>query len=120
MWAEAVRATFTFLLLLASFSVAALDEPDYTVIETLGDSMEVREYPAFTTASVAIDADMKSAGIQGFRLLADYIFGNNQADKKIAMTGSGVPDPNRRGCAEGLFLSHALGGRSTAAGKRKG
>ncbi|MBL6689362.1 MAG: heme-binding protein [Pseudomonadales bacterium] len=91
MWAEAVRgeavrATFAFLLVLASFSVAALDEPDFTVIEQLGESMEVREYPAFTTASVAIDADIKSAGNQGFRLLADYIFGNNQADEKIAMT----------------------------------
>jgi len=76
----------SFLLALASFQVAALDEPDYTVIETLGESMEVREYPAFTTASVVVDADMKSAGNQGFRLLADYIFGNNQADEKIAMT----------------------------------
>ncbi|MBO6556104.1 MAG: heme-binding protein [Pseudomonadales bacterium] len=81
-----IRLSLTILIGILANGVMALDEPDYAVIESIGDQMEVREYPAFTVASVSVDADMKSAGNQGFRLLADYIFGNNQSDEKIAMT----------------------------------
>lgn len=73
-------------LAILSLPVAALDEPEYTVLESLGEQMEIREYPAFTLASVTVESDIKSAGGRGFRLLADYIFGNNQGDEKIAMT----------------------------------
>lgn len=81
-----IRAFIALLVGVLANSVMALDEPDYAVIETIGEQMEIREYPAFTVATVSVDADMKSAGNQGFRLLADYIFGNNQSDEKIAMT----------------------------------
>lgn len=73
--------------------VAALDQPAYTVVEPLGEQMEIREYSTFTLASVTVESDMKSAGNQGFRMLADYIFGNNQADEKIAMTAPVFQQP---------------------------
>ena len=73
-----------------SGGLMALDQPDFIVLETFAatenETVEIRQYPAFTVASVAIDGDIKDAGNKGFRLLADYIFGNNEADEKIAMT----------------------------------
>ncbi len=81
-----MRFCLFLLITFLSVNVAALEQPDYQIVESLSDSIEIREYPAFTVASVAVTGDMKSAGNKGFRVLADYIFGNNQADEKIAMT----------------------------------
>ena len=72
-------------LLLFCPLASALDQPEYTVLATFGE-MEVREYPAFVTASVEIEGNARDAGNRGFRVLAGYIFGGNRDEEKIAMT----------------------------------
>ena len=47
---------------------------------------EIRKYQEYVIASVEIDADFRHALNQGFGILADYIFGNNQARTNIEMT----------------------------------
>jgi effector-binding domain-containing protein len=48
--------------------------------------IEIRDYTPMIVAEVAVSADRESALRQGFRTLADYIFGNNTAMGVIAMT----------------------------------
>ncbi|MGB5351823.1 MAG: heme-binding protein, partial [Polyangiales bacterium] len=63
----------------------AYDSPQYRVVKTLGD-IEIREYEPYLVAQTVVDGNLESAGNQGFRILAKYIFGNNRGGQKIAMT----------------------------------
>ena len=63
----------------------AIEHPKYTV-ELSENPFEVREYSPTIVATVHVDGDRSTAVSAGFRILADYIFGNNQAQEKIAMT----------------------------------
>lgn len=63
--------------------------PEFSVIKKEGN-IELRRYQPMLVAEVTVSGERKQAINSGFRLLADYIFGNNIAqkssDKKIAMT----------------------------------
>ncbi len=48
--------------------------------------LEIRYYPPATYASVDLNGNYKESSGQGFRQLANYIFGGNQENQKIAMT----------------------------------
>jgi hypothetical protein len=74
------------------FSVTAMatEEPKFKLISRDGD-VEIRLYDAFIVAETVVDGDMDDASSKGFRLIADFIFGNNLApgvgsSSKIAMT----------------------------------
>ena len=80
---------FTFLLLLiVSFNTMAIEEPEFISIEKK-DAFEIREYQPKLIAQVLVNGTFDSASSKGFRLLADFIFGNNKTNegsKKIEMT----------------------------------
>ena len=79
----ATRTLVLLLALMAGQSAVALEEPEYEVIaETAG--YEVRRYQPYVVAEV--DVRGKSADSQGFRALAGYIFGDNEASQKMQMT----------------------------------
>lgn len=63
----------------------AIEEPKYSVIEKT-EPFEVRQYAPMILAEVKVDGDLDDASNQGFRLIAGYIFGQNQVSEKIAMT----------------------------------
>ena len=77
-----------FILFLTSFTVMAIEEPAYISIEKK-DAFEIREYQPKIIAQVLVNGTFDSASSKGFRLLADFIFGNNTTNegaKKIEMT----------------------------------
>ena len=80
---------FTALLLFfTSFTAMAIEEPEFISIEKK-DAFEVREYQPKLIAQVLVTGTFDSASSKGFRLLADFIFGNNKTNegsKKINMT----------------------------------
>ena len=80
---------FTALFLfLTSFTVMAIEEPEFISIEKK-DAFEIREYQSKLIAQVLVTGTFDSASNKGFRLLADFIFGNNKTNegsKKIDMT----------------------------------
>ena len=80
---------FTVLLFfLTSFNVMAIEEPAFISIEKK-DAFEIREYQPKLMAQVIVNGTFDSASSKGFRLLADFIFGNNKTNegsKKIDMT----------------------------------
>lgn len=63
----------------------AIEEPQY-VVEAKKDLYEIRNYEATLVAETTIDASFEDAGNKAFRILADYIFGNNTTQTKIEMT----------------------------------
>jgi hypothetical protein len=64
----------------------SIETPKFNIIRKDG-KFEVREYQEYITASVEIESDYKGAINEGFRILADYIFGNNRSKSRIDMTG---------------------------------
>lgn len=63
-----------------------IETPPYVVLEKSG-SIELREYRGYITASVEVRAtNYTAAANKAFRVLADYIFGNNTKKAAIAMT----------------------------------
>ena len=62
-----------------------VEQSPYTVISQNG-AIEVRDYPPMIVAEVITTGPRDQAIRSGFRLLADYIFGNNQSQSAIPMT----------------------------------
>ncbi|MBU3632449.1 heme-binding protein [Polynucleobacter sp. es-GGE-1] len=63
----------------------AIEEPKYSVLEK-APPFELRSYAPMILAEVQVEGDLDEASGQGFRLIAAYIFGQNQVSEKIAMT----------------------------------
>ena len=63
----------------------AIEEPAYEVLLQT-KYYEVRRYQPYIVAEVDVDDDFKRAGNSAFRVLAGYIFGDNQPQQKMAMT----------------------------------
>ena len=64
---------------------AETEEPRFRIVDKIGE-IEVREYGPRLAAEVDVQGNEEDARSNGFRPLADYIFGNNTAKSKIAMT----------------------------------
>ncbi len=59
--------------------------PEYKVLEEDGN-IQIRSYPSYITAFVVLpQTNYKDAANEGFRILANYIFGNNISKKKTEM-----------------------------------
>jgi DNA gyrase inhibitor GyrI len=63
----------------------AVERPKYAV-ELSDPPYEIRDYAPTIVAVVHVEGDRNEAVNAGFRILAKYIFGDNQARGKIAMT----------------------------------
>lgn len=75
----------------------AIEEPKYEIIQADGN-FEIRKYAPILIAETLIEGDMDEASNKGFRLIADFIFGNNQladsnTNSKIAMTAPVTVEP---------------------------
>lgn len=62
-----------------------VETPNYEIV-TSQDAIEIRQYEPMIIAEVQMNGKREDAIGDGFRLLADYIFGNNIANQDIAMT----------------------------------
>ena len=71
--------------LLAGPVMSNVEKPDYKVIQT-ERNIEIRQYEPMIIAEVEVDGKREDAIRDGFRLIADYIFGNNTVERDIAMT----------------------------------
>jgi hypothetical protein len=84
-----------------SGAAMAIEEPAFELIEK-AEPYEIRQYRPFVVAETFVDGDLDKASSAGFRLIADYIFGNNLAvsakpgdktNEKIAMTAPVAAEP---------------------------
>ncbi|MFZ4125315.1 MAG: SOUL family heme-binding protein [Rickettsiales bacterium] len=78
------------ILLLASLAACGVnmgqyEEPNYTVVRAEAP-FEIRDYAPSLVAEAVTKGPRQEAISEGFRIIADYIFGNNTAKNTIAMT----------------------------------
>jgi len=64
-----------------------IEEPQYRVVETLNNGIEIREYGNRIAAeTTATGNDPDKARSEGFEIIAGYIFGKNKNKQSIAIT----------------------------------
>ena len=66
-------------------NLSALEEPKYSVLKEY-ENFEIRNYASYLVAEVDIEESYNKSGNEAFRILAGYIFGDNQSSKKMNMT----------------------------------
>ena len=70
---------------LAGPVMSNVEKPDYKVVQS-EQNIEIRQYKPMIIAEVEVDGKREDAIRDGFRLIADYIFGNNTVEQNISMT----------------------------------
>lgn len=78
-----LRPLLLALMSLMVNSAMALEEPEYEILAEAAD-YEIRRYAPYIVAEV--DVGGQSADREGFRVLAGYIFGDNDDSEKMQMT----------------------------------
>lgn len=89
-----------------------IEIPDYEVLST-HDGFEVRHYAPRLVAEVEVEGSERDATNTGFRVLANYIFGNNTTQGEIAMTAP----VDRRAASETIEMTAPVDRR--AAGEER-
>ena len=65
--------------------VSNVEQPKYQLVESSGN-IEIRDYAPMIVAEVDMAGERRDAIGKGFRIIADYIFGNNTSAQKVPMT----------------------------------
>ena len=86
-WTMITSLIVLFLIggVLAGPVMSDVEKPDYEVIQSV-QNIEIRQYEPMIIAEVEVDGKREDAIRDGFRLIADYIFGNNTVEQNISMT----------------------------------
>lgn len=72
-----------------------VEQAQYTVVSTDGD-YEIRDYAPSLVAETEVTGERKDAIGQGFRTIADYIFGNNQSHDSVSMTAPVIQESSQQ------------------------
>ena len=81
------------LFLIGAPLAMAIEEPSYRLTEK-AEPFEIREYSPLIVAQVEVPGDLSEASSAGFRLIANYIFGNNIAVRDGGLT-TAEPAPEK-------------------------
>jgi len=90
-----IKKLLFFSLLFFSSYLMATEEPEFILI-LKNENFEIRQYNSKILAQVTVLGGFDDATSKGFKILADYIFGNNlslEGSKKIDMTAPVVLEP---------------------------
>lgn len=86
---------FITIFLVFLNSTMAADEPEFD-LSFKDNNFEIREYEPKILAQISVSGDFDDASSKGFKVLADFIFGNNNSidgNSKIDMTAPVVMQP---------------------------
>lgn len=105
-----MAVTVTGLVASQTHARGDIETPRYEVVST-HEGFEVRRYASRLVAEVEVTGRGREATNAGFRVLADYIFGNNTARRSIAMTAP----VDRRAASEPIAMTAPVDHRAVAA-----
>ncbi len=96
-------AVAVFLLLWSAWGLASsrVEQAAYEVLDS-GKEYEVRLYPEHIVAETTVEGGYEEALNEGFRIIANYIFGANAKKETIAMT---APVAERKGEGEKIAMT---------------
>jgi hypothetical protein len=80
-----VLSLIALAILFGGYLMSNVEKAKYAVLEK-HDNIEIRQYPSMVVAETEVAGERSKAISDGFKLIADYIFGNNTASTKVAMT----------------------------------
>ena len=83
------------IIALAGTIMSQVKEPKYNII-SFQKNIELREYVPILVAQVAVTGERKKAISSGFKILADYIFGNNKSVTNINRTDPSAQQEGKR------------------------
>jgi hypothetical protein len=104
-WRAALYLTIglALLALTTTEQALALEEPEYTVLEQ-SDDWELRLYEPYIVAETRVEGNLRQTGNRAFRILAGYIFGDNEPGERMAMTAPVISEPNGDGASVYQFV----------------
>jgi hypothetical protein len=111
-WILAIVIVVALSALVWSQRMSKVEEAKYDVITSQGD-IEIRAYASMIVAEAEVSGERKDAIDQGFRIIADYIFGNNIPRQKVAMTAPVVQQPEQKIAMTAPVIQEGSGGRWT-------
>lgn len=103
-WLVLVAGVLTAWALVSYLVVRGIEEPRYTVVEET-DEYEIRRYEPYIVAETTVAGPYDEALREGFSRIANYIFGNNTATEKIAMTTPVLEETNTMGGSEKIAMT---------------
>ncbi len=92
--------------------VSNVEQAKYEVVESQGD-IQIRDYAPMIVAEAEISGERKEAINQGFRVIADYIFGNNTRKQNVAMTAPVIQQPEEKVAMTAPLTQEGASGRWT-------
>ncbi|MDA0819286.1 MAG: heme-binding protein [Proteobacteria bacterium] len=86
-WILPIAAAGVVFLAAIVWSLVAsnVETPDYEILVQEGQ-IELRQYDPMIVAEANVEGEREQAIGRGFRIIANYIFGNNLTSEKVAMT----------------------------------
>jgi hypothetical protein len=87
---------YALLIFMIPAMAMAIEEPEYQVVGDY-ENYEIRTYAPYLVAEVDVPGEFDEAGKNAFRILAGYIFGDNTAAEKMAMTAPVESRPSDKG-----------------------
>ena len=94
-------------------NLSALEEPKYSVLKEY-ENFEIRNYASYLVAEVDIEGSYNKSGNEAFRILAGYIFGDNQSSTKMNMTApvesEAIQSPEKMNMTAPVFSNKNING----------
>ena len=90
--------------------VSNVEQAKYTVVESQGD-IQIRDYAPMIVAEAEVSGPRKEAISKGFRIIADYIFGNNAPKENVAMTAPVIQQPAEKIAMTAPVIQEGTGNR---------
>lgn len=90
--------------------VSNVEQAKYDVVESQGD-IQIRDYAPMIVAEAEVAGDRKEAINQGFRIIADYIFGNNAPKQNVAMTAPVIQQSSEKIAMTAPVIQEGSGNR---------
>ncbi len=90
--------------------VSNVEQAKYTVVESQGD-IQIRDYSPMIVAEAEVSGARKEAISKGFRIIADYIFGNNAPKENVAMTAPVIQQPAEKIAMTAPVIQEGTGNR---------
>lgn len=81
----AVAAVLLAVIVVVLRPILGLEKPAYT-LESREGALDIRRYEPVTVATTTLSGRYRESSRAGFRTIARYIFGGNEASESIAMT----------------------------------